>query len=62
MPAHEVAGPGGTGGLAGVDDDHALRVLDREGVDRKRLRPITVDDRSQQPAPGRVRRPPARRT
>jgi hypothetical protein len=45
MPAGEVAGLGGAGGLAGVDDDHALRVLDREGIDRQRLRPLPVANR-----------------
>src|SRR5207253_700084 len=39
------------GALAGVDHDHALRVLDREGVDRKRLGPVAVEERVQQPAP-----------
>jgi hypothetical protein len=50
MPAGEVAGLGGAGGLAGVDDDHALRVLDRERVDRQRLSPLAVEDRVQQAA------------
>jgi hypothetical protein len=50
MPAREVAPLGGAGVLARVDDDHALGVLDREGVDRKRLRPLAVDDRVQQAA------------
>ena len=41
---------GGEGVLASVDDDDALGVLDREGVDRKRLRPLAVEDRVQQAA------------
>ena len=45
MPAREVVAIGGPGGLAGVDDDHTLGVLDREGVDRKRLRPPAVKER-----------------
>jgi hypothetical protein len=51
MPAGEVAPLGGAGVLAGVDDDHALGMLDREGVDRERLRPLAVDDCMQQAAP-----------
>src|SRR5215218_220276 len=45
LPAREVAGLGDTGGLAGVDDDHTLGVLDGEGVDRKRLGPFAVYER-----------------
>ena len=48
MPAWEVARLGSAGGLARVDDDHAFRVLDREGVDRQRLRPLAVANRVQQ--------------
>jgi hypothetical protein len=46
-PQMERAALGGAGVLAGVDDDHALRVLDREGVDRERFRPLPVEDRMQ---------------
>ena len=49
VPAGEVTGLGGAGAFARVDDDHAFRVLDREGVDRQRLRPLLVEDRVQQP-------------
>jgi hypothetical protein len=47
VPAREVAPLRGAGVLARVDDDHAFRVLDREGVDRKRLRPLAVTNRVQ---------------
>src|SRR5215213_2371493 len=50
LPAREVPGLGDPGGLAGVDDDDALRMLDREGVDRERLGPLPVDERVE-PAP-----------
>ena len=33
------------GGLAGVDDDHALGMLDRERVDRQRLGPLAIEQR-----------------
>src|SRR5438128_11244916 len=51
MPAREVAGLGDAGRLARVDDDHALGVLDRERVNRKRLGPRAVEERVQQPSP-----------
>ena len=51
VPAREVAGLGGASGLAGVDDDHPFRMLDRECVDRKRLGPFTIGNRVQQAAP-----------
>jgi len=51
MPAGEVAGLGGTGGLARVDHDHALGMLDRERVDRKRLGPLAVKQRVHEPEP-----------
>jgi hypothetical protein len=45
LPAREVAGLRDTGRFARVDDDHALGVLDSEGVDRKRLGPLAVKER-----------------
>jgi hypothetical protein len=45
LPAGEVAGLGDPGSLAGVNDDHAFGMLDRKGVDRKRLRPLPVKER-----------------
>src|SRR5215204_1789628 len=45
VPAWEVAALGDPSSLAGVDDDHTLGVLDRQGVDRKRLRPPAVKER-----------------
>lgn len=47
MPAWEVGGLGSASGLAGVDDDHAFGVLNSEGVDRERLRPLAVANRVQ---------------
>jgi hypothetical protein len=49
LPAREVARLGDAGRLAGVDDDHALGVLDGEGEDRKRLRPLAVEERVYEP-------------
>ena len=51
VPAREVAGLGGACGLAGVDDDHAFWVVDRERVDRKRLGPLAVAERVREPEP-----------
>ena len=47
LPAREVAGFGDACGLAGVDDDHPVWVLDRVGEDRERLRPLSVEERVQ---------------
>ena len=49
LPAREVAGLRRAGRLAGVDDDHALSVLDRERVDRKWLGPLAVKQRIHEP-------------
>jgi hypothetical protein len=43
LPAREVHGLRDSRRLADVDDDHALDVLDREGIDRKRLGPLAVE-------------------
>src|SRR6266545_8179835 len=51
VPAREVVPLRGARVLARVDDDHALRMFDRVGVDRQRLRPLAVDDRVQQAPP-----------
>ena len=59
LPAREVAGLGDAGRLAGIDDDHALRVLDRERVDRQRLGPLAVEQRVAADVACRARRPPA---
>ena len=62
MPGREVARPGRAGGLAGVDDDHALGMLDRERVDRKRLGPLAVKQRVHEPQPATAHAlPPLRR-
>jgi hypothetical protein len=50
LPAREVAGLGGACRPSGVDDDQTLGVLDREGVDRERLRPLPVKERVRQAA------------
>jgi hypothetical protein len=47
MPAREVAGLHAAGGLAGVDDDDAFGMLDREGVDRQRLGPPPIHEHVQ---------------
>jgi DNA-binding CsgD family transcriptional regulator len=51
MPAGKVAWAARAGGLARIDDDHTLRVLDRKRVDRKRFGEIAVDDRVEQAPP-----------
>ena len=62
LPAREVTGLRDAGRLPGIDHDHALCVLDREGVDRKRLGPLAVTKRLYEPASAVARAlPPLRR-
>ena len=45
VPAREVARVVDAGGLAGVDDDQAVRMLDQPGAHRHRRGPAAVDER-----------------
>ena len=51
MPTREIARLRSAGAFARVDHDHALGMLDREGVDRKRLSPAAVENRVHEAAP-----------